>query len=92
MNAVVDRAHVLDAQPPGDDQPHRDEETVDGRRPAQPEPEAGNHAEALRRQPEEERAAAVGDPIDHDVNRVLHRDALRRRNREIEELVAGLVD
>ena len=26
MNAVVDRAHVLDAQPPGDDQPHRDED------------------------------------------------------------------
>ena len=65
---------------------------VDGRRAAQPEPEAGNHAETLRRQPQEERATAVGDTIDHDVDRVLERDALRRRNRKIEELVAGLVD
>ena len=93
MDALVDRPDVLGPQAPRHADPDRDEHQVDRRRAAQPEAEPGNQAEeALGREPEEHRAAAVGDAVADDVDRVLERDALRRRDRQIEQLVARLVD
>ena len=92
VNAVLDRADILRAQPPRQRQPDRDGHEVDRRRAAQIEMQAGQHEEALRQQPEHHRADGVGDAIDDDVDGVLDRGAIAGRNRQIEQLVGRLVD
>ena len=60
--------------------------------PRSPRPSPGMKPEALRREPEQHRSEAVGDAVDDDVDRVLERDALSRGDRQIQQLVARLVD
>ncbi len=92
VNAVLNRADVLRAQPPRQRQPDADGHEIDRRRAAQIEVQAGQHEEALRQQPEQHRADAIGDAIDDDVDGVLDRGPIAGRNRQVEELVGRLVD
>ena len=66
---------------------------VDGRRAAQAERrDRRQHEEALGRDAEEHRADGIRDAVDDDVDGVLDRRALRRRERQVQQLVGRLVD